>query len=56
MIELKQLNLTSKKTGKPFTCYCFQVGEFRSPIFFPSNIELNYIKEQLAEYGQTDSL
>lgn len=47
MIELVKLNLTSKKTGKPFIAYAFQVGEFRSPIFFPSNIELNYINDIL---------
>lgn len=47
MVELKQLQLKSKKTGKPFTAYVFEVGKFRSPIFFPSEIELMYIQKQL---------
>lgn len=49
MVELKQKNLTSKKTGKQFTAYCFAVGDYESPIFFPSKIELQYINEHINE-------
>ena len=47
MVELKQKTLKSKKTGKEFTAYCFSVGDYDSPIFFPSKIELQYIEEHL---------
>lgn len=51
-MELIKLNLTSKKTGKPFIAYAFQVGDFRSPIFFLSPIELKYLLDVL---GQTEA-
>lgn len=47
MVELTEKHLKSKKTGKEFTAYCFTVGEYESPIFFPSKIELKYIQENL---------
>lgn len=49
MVELKQKTLKSKKTGKEFTAYVFAVGDFESPIFFPSKIELQYIEAHLDE-------
>lgn len=47
-MELRTKTLKSKKTGKDFVAYCLAVGDFESPIFFPSRIELNYIKERLS--------
>lgn len=49
MVELKQKQLKSKKTGKDFTAYVFAVGDYESPIFFPSKIELQYIEEHINE-------
>lgn len=48
-MELKEIKGTSKKTGKPFTGYCIMIGEYQTPMFFPSKVELLYIKEQLGE-------
>lgn len=49
MIELVQKTLKSKKTGKEFTAYVFAVGDFESPIFFPSKIEKQYLEEHINE-------
>lgn len=49
-IKLVTIEGTSKKTNKPFTGYAFQVGDFQSPMFFPSKIELDYISRVL--YGE----
>lgn len=46
-MELKEIKGTSKKTGKEFTGYCIMIGEYATPMFFPSKVELIYIKEQL---------
>ena len=32
-MELKQIKGTSKKTGKEYTAYCVQIGEYRTPLF-----------------------
>ena len=47
MVELKTKTITSKKTGKQFEANYFSVGDYESPIFFPSKIELQYIEEHL---------
>lgn len=49
MVELQQIKGTSKKTGKEFTGYVFKVGDFTSPMFFPSKIELEYINDHLTD-------
>lgn len=49
MIEFVQKTLKSKKTGKEFTAYVFAVGDYESPIFFPSKIEQQYIEEHINE-------
>lgn len=41
-MELKQYQGTSKN-GKSFTAYYVAIGEYRTPLFFPSKIELMYI-------------
>lgn len=46
-MQLKQINGKSKKTGKEYTAYCVTIGEYRTPLFFPSKIELMYIKSYL---------
>lgn len=43
-MQLKEIKGVSKKTGKEFTAYCVEIGEYRTPLFFPSKIELMYIK------------
>ena len=47
-MQLEEVQGTSKKTGKPFTGYVVKIGEYSTPMFFPSKVELIYIKEQLA--------
>lgn len=51
-MELKSKTITSKKNGKSFTAYYFAVGDFESPIFFPSKIELNYLKSYFDGAGE----
>lgn len=46
---IKLSNLKSKKTGKTFTAYAIKIGDFRSPIFFPSPIEIKYILDALGQ-------
>lgn len=46
-MQLKQVNGKSKKTGKTWTAYQIVIGKFKSPLFFPSEIELDYIKSHL---------
>lgn len=49
MYKLEKVEGTSKKTGKPFTGYVVKIGEYSTPMFFPSKVELIYIKEQIAK-------
>lgn len=51
---IKKLELTSKKTGKPFTCYQFSIGKFKSPLLFPSEIETVYIDTMIKKNAHTD--
>lgn len=53
-MQLEQINGTSKKTGKPFTGYVVKIGEYQTPMFFPSKVELLYIKEQIAKNERSD--
>lgn len=48
-MELVTINGTGKESGKPFTGYAVKIGEYQTPMFFPSKIELMYIKDQLAK-------
>lgn len=52
-MELIQINGQSKKTGKSYTAYAVKIGEFQTPLFFPSKIELMYIKQYLEENNVT---
>lgn len=49
MVEFKQKTGISKKTGKEFTAYVFCVGDYESPLMFPSKIELEYIQQHLED-------
>lgn len=46
-MQLKQIQGTSKKTGKNYTAYYIAIGKYHTPLFFPSEIELDYIKNYL---------
>lgn len=47
MIQLKEIKGTSKTSGKQYTGYVVKIGEYETPMFFPSKIELMYIKKVL---------
>ena len=53
-MELKQIKGTSKKTGKEYTAYCVQIGEYRTHLFFPSKVELIYIQSILNKSEDSD--
>ena len=46
-MELQQVKGKSKKTGKEYTAYCVAIGKYKTPLFFPSEVELEYIQNQL---------
>lgn len=48
-MELKTIQAVSKKTGKPYTGYVVKIGEYETPMFFPTKIELMYIESYLAK-------
>lgn len=53
-MQLQQINGTSKKTGKNYTAYCVKIGEYSTPLFFPSKIELMYIKNFLKKQAHAE--
>lgn len=53
-MRLEQVQGTSKKTGKPYTAYCVKIGEYSTPLFFPSKIELMYIKKYIQQQAHQD--
>lgn len=53
-MKLEEVQGTSKKTGKPFTGYVVKIGEYSTPMFFPSKVELIYIKDQLNKKARDD--
>lgn len=53
-MQLKQIKGTSKKTGKEFVGYYVAIGEYRTPLFFPSKIEVMYIKNYLRDESHKD--
>lgn len=52
-MQLKEVQGVSKKTGKEYTAYTVQIGEYSTPLFFPSKIELMYIKS-IVNKGERD--
>ena len=53
-MQLQEVRGTSKKTGKEYTGYCVKIGEYSTPLFFPSKIELMYIKKYLQNQAHED--
>lgn len=53
-MNLVEISGKSKKTGKDFVGYAVEIGEFRTPLFFPSKIELMYIKNYLKKQAHED--
>lgn len=53
-MQLQEVQGTSKKTGKEYTAYCVKIGEYSTPLFFPSKIELMYIKNYLKNQTYKD--
>lgn len=53
-MQLQEVQGTSKKTGKQYTAYCVKIGEYSTPLFFPSKIELMYIKKYLRNQAHED--
>ena len=53
-MRLEKIEGKSKKTGKPYVGYCVTIGEYRTPIFFPSKVELIYIEQQLKKSAHKD--
>lgn len=53
-MQLQQVQGTSKKTGKEYTAYCVKIGEYSTPLFFPSKIELMYIQNYLKNQTHND--
>ena len=53
-MQLKQVQGTSKKTGKPYIAYYIAIGKYKTPLFFPSDIELMYIQSYLRKQAQKD--
>lgn len=53
-MQLVEIKGTSKKSGKEYTAYAVKIGEYQTPMFFPSRIELMYIKSFLRKSAQQD--
>lgn len=53
-IRLEKVQGKSKKTGKPFTGYRVCIGEYETPMFFPSKVELLYIEKQMKKESERD--
>lgn len=53
-MKLEKIEGKSKKTGKPYIGYVVKIGEYQTPIFFPSKVELIYIQEQLNKIARDD--
>lgn len=53
-MQLKEVKGKSKKTGKEYTAYVVRIGEYETPMFFPSKVELIYIKSILNKQAHDD--
>jgi len=51
---LEEVQGKSKKTGKAYTAYRVKIGKYNTPLFFPSEIELDYIKEHIRDEARRD--
>lgn len=48
-MRLEEVQGKSKKTGKEYTGYRVCIGKYKTPLFFPSEVELIYIKSIIAK-------
>ena len=53
-MQLEQISGKSKKTGKEYTAYRVKIGKYATPLFFPSEIELDYIKNHIRQASHQD--
>ena len=53
-MQLEEVKGKSKKTGKEYTAYRVRIGKYVTPLFFPSEIELDYIKNVINEKAHKD--
>ena len=51
MATLRQIKGTGKQSGKAFTGYVLQIGEFSTKMFFLSPVEKKYLIEKCLEEG-----
>lgn len=53
-MQLEEIQGTSKKTNQPYTAYRIKIGLYKTPLFFPSEIEAKYIKTFLEKEAHKD--
>lgn len=53
-MRLEQVTGKSKKTGKEYTAYRITIGKYKTPLFFPSEIELDYIKSYIQKQAHEE--
>lgn len=51
-MQLQEVTGKSKKTGKEWKGYCVAIGKYKTPVFFPSEVELWYIEKYLENAGK----
>lgn len=51
-MKLEEIRGKSKKSGKEYVGYVIKIGEYQTPIFFPSKVELMYIKQVIAKLAR----
>lgn len=54
VIKLQEYNGKSKKSGNDYTAYRVCIGRYKSPLFFPSEIETLYIKSLIQKRAHED--
>lgn len=55
-MKLEKVNGKSKKTGKEYTAYRVAIGKYKTPLFFPSEVELWYIQSYIEKaQGQNNN-
>lgn len=53
-MKLEEIKGKSKKTGKDYVGYVVKIGEYQTPMFFPSKVELIYIKQHIQKAARED--
>lgn len=55
-MKLEKVTGKSKKSGKDYTAYRISIGKYKTPLFFPSEVELWYIESYLQKaQGQNNN-